>query len=55
MRASQCFGAAASLAALIICVSSCATAPGAGNGRLTNADLTLISFGSVHGEHDHCG
>ncbi len=56
MRALPGFGAALSMAALIIYVSSCAMTPGAGSGgRLTNADVTILSFGSVHGEHDHCG
>lgn len=49
-------GGSVSLAALLIYMSGCALAPGAGSGRrLTNADLTIVSFGSVHGEVDHCG
>ncbi len=44
----------ASFAGLLMLLEGCATLHGGGK-RVTNADVTLISFGSVNGELAPCG
>jgi hypothetical protein len=53
MRVLRHFGLAA-LVGLLVVLESCA-AYRAGGKRFTNADLTIVSFGSVQGELAPCG
>ncbi len=46
----------AGMVSLLMILEGCAGLYGGGGGRrLTNADLTLISFGSINGELAPCG
>jgi len=42
------------LAGLLVLLEGCAGIQGGGK-RLTNADVTLVSFGSIQGELKPCG
>jgi hypothetical protein len=53
MRALRYFGLAG-LVGLLAVLEGCAAYRGSGK-RLTNADLTIVSFGSVQGELAPCG
>lgn len=53
MRVLRHFGLAA-LAGLLVLLEGCAAYRGSGE-RLTNADLTIVSFGSLQGELAPCG
>jgi hypothetical protein len=53
MRVLRFFGLIA-LAGLLVMMEGCAAYRGSGK-RLTNSDLTLVSFGSVQGELAPCG
>jgi hypothetical protein len=45
----------AALVALLLVLEGCAGMYGGGHKRLSNADVTLVSFGSVQGELAACG
>jgi hypothetical protein len=53
MRVLRHFGLAA-LVGLLVVLEGCAAYRGSGK-RLTNADLTIVSFGSLQGELAPCG
>jgi hypothetical protein len=53
MRVLRHFGLIA-LVGLLVVLEGCAAYRGSGK-RLTNADLTIVSFGSVQGELAPCG
>ncbi len=41
--------------ALVPILHGCAGSAGKSDERLTNVDLTIVSFGSIHGELAPCG
>jgi hypothetical protein len=53
-RIARFFGVAA-MVSLLMVLEGCAGLYGGKGKRLTNADLTLISFGSINGELAPCG
>ena len=54
MKAAQLLSTAGALGLFAAFVVGCASAP-QGDKRLSNADVSLVSFGSLHGEVAPCG
>lgn len=55
MKAARLMSAVGALGLFAAFVVGCASTPQQGDKRLSNADVSLISFGSLHGEVAPCG